>query len=256
MNRSNYDDIFIRNVYVSLLEILTTELSIEQMIGDKIENHRVKFMVSAGNSEQFMKDFFSSIPENLCDVYKAEGNYETLPFGVLHVPPQVQVMVNELANKFERGKFTQKEFDANNKIIGVGYSSRLMVLPLNITFKIDIKVATLNQLFKVWESIIDSFFQTRTRNFMYKGNKIQVMFRFPDQIDAKKNEQFDFTTTDNTAMVSFSVVAETNYPSFDKFSLTKVDNTIERYNVATTNAATDEVIGDRNGTFIDENGIT
>ena len=255
MNRSNYDEIFIRNATLTLLELLSTELFIEQVVKDKIDMVRVKFMVDAGTSEQFMKDFFSGIPDSLCDVIITEGNYETLPFGVITMPPILQIVTKDLTSKFVRGKYEKKEFDASGKIHNIGYNARFMAIPLNLTFNVEIRVSTLNQLLKVSESLMDTFFQTRTTYFYFKGNRIPVNLRFPDQLDMKKLSQFDFSTQQDIKSVKFQVIADTYYPSFDKASLVRIDNTIERFNTATTNLETGQLIGDNNGEFTDQSTI-
>lgn len=257
MNRTNTDEIFIRNITISLLEILSTELYINQVVNDKPEDHRVKFMVSAGNSEQFMKDFFLGVPDNLCvNVHKAEGNYETLPFGIIMVPPKIQINTKDLTNKFVRAKYTKKEFDENENIHGVGYNSRLLALPMSLTFNIEIRVAQINHLMKVLESVIDTFFQTRVSYTVFKGQRITMITKFPEQVDTEKLSQFDFSTVESHSSVKFSVVVDTTYPSYDKSSTLKSDNVIERFNIATTQLNTGRVIGNKSGDFIDETVLT
>jgi len=251
MNKSNLDDIFVRSAMISLLEVLSTELYIEQTIKEKTEKHQVKFMVSAGNSEQFMKDFFLGLPSNICpDVYKAEGNYETLPFGVIHIPPQIQIKTKDLTNKFIRAEYTAKETDENNKLKSVGYNARLMAIPITITFKIEIRVAQLNQLFKVLESVMDTFFQTRVKYFIFKGIRMAANLKFPEQMDIKKIEQFDFMTADNYTSLTFNVEMDTHYPSYDKSSTLKVNEKIERFN---TSLNSNIKINDQ---FTDQDSIT
>lgn len=256
MNKTNTDDIFIRNATIALLEVLSTELFFEQVVNGKTEEIRVGFMASAGTSEQFMKDFFLGIPENICpDIPKAEGNFEKLPFGVLTVPPQIQIQTKDLTNKFVRANYVKKETDDNGVIKGVGYNSRLLALPMTITYKIEIRVATMNQLLKVAESVIDTFFQTRVKYFEFKGIRIPAMIKFPEQYDIRKDQQFDFSTQDNIASLKFIVSIDTTYPSYDKSSKVRLDNTIERYNTAVKEESTDRVIGDLNGETTDQNSL-
>jgi hypothetical protein len=251
MINTNSQNIFFRNAAISLLDVLQSNISVEQVDDDESEHIPVKFMFSAGNNEQFIKDFFSE-SSIYCNDNKAEGNYESLPFGIIHVLPTFQIQTKDLTNKFVRANYTDEKKDENKKKTMQGFSARLMALPVTITFKVEIRVSTLTQLFKVTESVIDTLYANIVAYFQFRGLRIQSQFRFPDTTEFKKQEQFDFGTADNYMHVSFNVEMETYFPCFDKKTKMNRENVITQFNKNLTEGTSNHTIGDKNGEFIDE----
>ena len=249
---SNYDDIFMRNATVTLIDLLHTELTFKTVEDGKIVENKVRFMFSASSQEQFMKDFFMGLPADCRVDGYAEGNYETLPLGVIHMPPKIQVQTKDLTNKFVRAAFVDTTVNEKGEKIPIGKNARLLALPIEISFSVEIRVANLNHLFKVLESVLETFFQNRVAFFQYRGMRIQSQFRFPESIDLKKAEQFDFTTTDNYISMTIPIVMETYFPVFDKHSMRNSTNVIQQFNVGMSRDSNNETLSGIVGKFVDQ----
>lgn len=251
MVNTNYDDIFLRNASLALMNRLSRELTFKTFENGQYVTNDVRFMFSAGNQEQFMKDFFMNLPSHCKVDGFAEGNYETLPFGVIHLPPKMQIQTKDMTNKFVRANFVETEISDNGHEVPVGYNARLFTLPLQIVFTVEIKVANLNHLFKVMESSMKTMFENRVEFFQYKGLRIQAQLRFPENTELKVLEQFDFTSTDKALSMTLQVIMETYFPVFDESSKMRASNVIEQFGTS--------IIGKQNdtesrvsGAFIDQ----
>ena len=108
MNNSNTQDIFFRNLSISLLDLLNRTLEIELWRDGKPEIHTIPFYYNSGVDEGFMQDFFIGIPPSCKIAQMAEGNYDPIPRGILTLA-SFQVKTGEITNKFGQSAFYVKK---------------------------------------------------------------------------------------------------------------------------------------------------
>jgi hypothetical protein len=226
----NTKDIFMRNAALAVLDVLNREIFIELVRNDKIEKHSVPFFYNFGGDGQMMTDFFHDIPGGLKLPEHAEGNYETLPNGIVTIN-NFAIKSGDITNKFVRGTFTQEERGENDEKVMKAYSSRLFTLPMEIKFGIKIKSDNLNKTFKITEKIFDLYYKNLVTYFQYRGLRIPGQLKFPESMQNDKKYEFTYDT-DKRVITNFELDLETYYPSFDDSSTRYKGNVIRQFNIS------------------------
>lgn len=217
MTNTNTHDIFTRNAIISLLELLNAESKFNIQRNDEIIEVTVPFFYNFGKDEQFMRDFFFNLPDG-CNIPLAEGNYERVPRGIVTLQ-SAQVIAGDMTNKFIRGNYQQEERDENDRKKIVGHSARLFNIPLSLTFSVEVRTDTLNEIFKIFEMFLNTFYANRVVHFQFRGLRIPGSFKFPDTTEINNNYVFDFNSApDNFSSVKLTITMETYFPSFDSAS--------------------------------------
>lgn len=246
MKTLNTDDIFLRNLTISLLDLLNSEMEFSLSRDDHKTSFNVPFVYNYGTDEGFLKDFYIGLPDD-CRIPVAEGTYDIIPRGIVTLS-SFQVKSSDLTNKFVRGSYTEHERGENDQNILTGYSAQLFTLPLSVKFDIKIICDNLNKAFKIAESMLNINYANRVMYFQYNGVRIPAQFQFPTQENIEKQYKFSFTDN-NKLTITLSVDVETYFPSFEATSKRKSQNVMERINVRrrtdggdtlTSNAWTDQ----------------
>lgn len=224
MKNLNTDDIFFRNLTVSLLDLLNRKFTIEQKVDDVTENKSIPFFYNFGNDEQFMKDFFIGIPDD-CFVPKAEGNHDQVPRGIITWQGS-SVSTSDITNKFIRGTYSAPSRGVNSERKMDAYSAFLFAIPFNVTYGVEIKTSTLNQAFKVMEMVLE-LYANRVMYFQFRGMRIPAQFKFPESQQLDKKTEFDYTV-DQMGTIKFQITVETYFPSFNKDSIRLRRNVMDK----------------------------
>lgn len=247
----NTHDIFFRNAIIAFLDLLNTESKFQIVRKEQLTDVAIPFFYNFGNDEQFMKDFFFNLPPD-CNIPLAEGNYEKVPRGIVTFNT-FQVSTRDMVNKFVSGNYNREVRDSNNRKINEAHSANLMALPLNLTFKLEVRFDTLNEALKLAEMFLDNFYANRVNFFQYKGNRIPWQLRFPDSDDINKNYTFDYNTQPtNYYSLTLGVTMETYFPSFDKASDRKRKNVMTQINPVTINAQTGLPLSGNTSSWVDQ----
>jgi len=224
MKNLNTDDIFFRNLTISLLDLLNRKFTIEQKVDDITENRSIPFFYNFGNDEQFMKDFFIGIPDD-CVVPKAEGNHDQVPRGIVTYTG-ASISTSDITNKFVRGNYSAPSRGVNDERKMDAYSAFLFAIPFQATYSVEIKTSTLNQSFKIMEMILE-LYANRVMYFQFKGMRIPAQFKFPKSQQLEKQTNFDYTV-DQMGTIKFQITVETYYPSFNRDSIRNRKNIMEQ----------------------------
>ena len=228
MKTLNTDDIFLRNLSISFLDLLNSTMLIDQSRNDTKESYAVPFLYNFGTDEGFLRDFYIGLPDD-CNIPVAEGTYDMIPRGIVTMTA-FQVKNSDITNRFIRGQFTEIEKNANDQNVLTGYSAQLYSLPLVVNFGVKIITSTINQAMRIAESMLDLNYSNRVMYFQYKGTRIPAGFHFPENETIDK--KYSFTYADNNKLhVNFSVDVETYFPSFEQTSKRKSSNVMERINL-------------------------
>ena len=123
MNTLNTDDIFLRNLTISLLDLLNSEMHLTIARADHKETFSVPFLYNFATDEGFLKDFYVGLPDN-CEIPVAEGAYDIIPRGIVSLTT-FEVSSADITNKFVRGQFSATEKGDNDANILTGYSAKL-----------------------------------------------------------------------------------------------------------------------------------
>ncbi len=225
MKTLNTDNIFLRNLTISLLDLLNSVMTITISRNDADETYTVPFMYNFGTDEGFLKDFYVGLPDN-CRIPVSEGTYDINPRGIVTLN-SFQVMKSDITNRFIRGQYTETEKNAKGENVLTGYSAQLYSLPMNVSFDVKVMTVSINQAFKVAETILDLTYANRVMYFRYKGTRIPAQFHFSE--NERVDKKYSFTYADNNLLiVNTAVEVETYFPSFETSSKRKSSNVMER----------------------------
>ena len=228
MKTLNTDDIFFRNVGISLMALLNQELYIPISRDGHKNFWAVPFSYNFATDEGFMKDFYVGLP-NECEVPVAEGTYDRIPRGIITYN-SFQVMSANLTNKFVRGQFTEQERGDNDRNIITAYSAQLFSLPLSVKFDIKVVCDNLNKALKITEEMLKLYYSNRVWYFQYNGLRIPAQFQFPENETLDKVYKFTYADSDKLH-VGLTVEIETYLPAFEQTSKRKASNVMERINI-------------------------
>lgn len=226
----NTDDIFFRNLSISLLELLNGLITIDQARGNSKETFNVPFQYNFGSDEQFLKDFYVGLPDD-CNIPVSEGTYDVIPRGIVTLD-SFQVKPSDVTNRFVRGQYTEVEKNDVDENVLTGYSAQLYSLPFHAVFSIKIITASINQAFKIAERIVDLTYAHRVMYFRYKGIRIPAQFTFPESEQIERKYQFTYADQ-NKLHVNLKVDVETYFPSFETTSKRLSTNIMERIQINT-----------------------
>jgi hypothetical protein len=228
MKTLNTDDIFLRNLSISFLDLLNSNMNITIARNDTKEEFAVPFLYNYGTDEGFLRDFYIGLPDN-CQIPVAEGTYDIVPRGIITLS-SFQVNSGDITNRFIRGQYTEVEKNAQDQNVLTGYSAQLYSLPLIIKFEVKMIASTINQAMKLAERMLDLNYSNRVMYFQYNGIRIPAAFHFPENETIDK--KYQFTYADNNKLhVTLSVDVETYFPSFEQSSKRKSSNIMERINL-------------------------
>ena len=219
----NTDDIFLRNLTISLIQLLNSTITYSGYQENTLKKINVPFSYNYGSNEGFLKDFYIGLPDE-CRVNFAEGTYDKYPLGIITLS-NFQVSSADITNKFTRGNYTEVQTGENDEPILTALSARLYSIPLSVKFDIQIKCESVNQAFKIAESMLLVNFSNRVMYFQYNGLRIPAQFQFPTSESVKK--PYAFSLMDDTCItIDLQVDVETYLPSFDQSSKLHSNNKI------------------------------
>lgn len=210
LEKYNTDDVFLRGVIMGLIRSFNDKLTYIQ-VNDKQEVLEVfvPFFYSMTGDESFLQDFFIEYKECLTDKPIAEGNYDVLPRGIVTMQSS-EINTGSLGNKFTRMTYSKESLEGEMKT----YSSYTNSVPLNLSFNVAMKVDTMLDSFKIYQSVISTFYKTYTYSFEYQGFRIPVQVGFPESYEINKQLEFSYASNDYIQF-NFSVAVETYFPEKD-----------------------------------------
>lgn len=211
LEKYNTDDVFLRGLITSLLKSMNDKLKYIQ-INDQQEvlETYIPFFYSLTGDESFLQDFFIKYTNCKTDEVVAEGNYDVIPRGVVSLQ-SVQIDVQGLSNKYTRMSYAQEDLKGEMKTL----SSFTNSVPLNIAFDVTIKVDTLLDAFKIFQSVVTTFYKTYQFSFEYEGFRIPAQVGFPESYDMTKQLEFSYQNNPQYIDFKFTVAAETYFPEKD-----------------------------------------
>jgi len=211
LEKYNVDDVFLRNVIVGLLRSLNERLTYTQ-INDKQEilNVYVPFLYSMSGDESFLKDYYLDYFD--CDDEQpfADGNYDVIPRGIVNLS-NVNIDPNALTNGFIRTTYNKESTEGEMKAL----SAYTNFIPLILSFDITLRTDTLLDTFKLFQSIIQTFYKVYSFNVEFGGMPIPVQVGFPEDYPNDKQLEFTYGSTQKFIETKFNIIIETYFPQKD-----------------------------------------
>lgn len=209
--RKNTDDIFVRSIYVGIINVLNNQIFYENVLGpnnDEYDIVEIPFFPSTTDDERYLQDFF--LNWNDCNYpKKVDGNIDPLPRGVVTLDG-MNIDTSALTQRWIRGEFA-KNIDGRIET----YNAYINSLPMNMTFNVEIRTDTMVEAFKAVQAILDTFYKVRVFNVNYRGFMIPCQVTFPEDYPVEKTLEFSYPS-DNLISLSFTLEVETYYPVVDE----------------------------------------
>jgi hypothetical protein len=211
LEKFNTDEVFLRNLISALLRSFNEKLKYRQINDQQqVLEVFVPFFYSLTGDEPFLQDFF--IHYRNCDTDKpiAEGNYDVIPRGVVSLQSS-EINTQSLGNKFTRTSYAVETVQGEMKT----FSAYTNSVPLALTFSVRMKVDTLLDAFKIYQSVITTFYKTYSFSFEFDGYRIPAQVGFPESYDMTKQLEFSYNNLPQLIEFNFSVAVETYFPEKD-----------------------------------------
>ena len=207
----NTDDVFLRSLIAGLLQNLNDKLKYTQ-INDKQDRLEVyiPFFYSFTGDESFLQDLFINYSNCANSKQIAEGDYDIIPRGIVKIE-SVTINTQRLSNKFSRMSYTQEDINGQIKT----FSSFTNSIPLDVSIGIIIKLDTMLDTFKIFQTTIETFYKTFSYSFSYGGFKINCQVGFPDNYSMEKQFDFSYAGSQRYIEFNFNVEIETYLPQKD-----------------------------------------
>jgi len=211
LEKFNTDEVFLRGLITSLMRSMNDNVKYTQ-IDDQQEVLEIfiPFFYSLTGDESFLQDFFIRYRNCKTDQIIAEGNYDVIPRGVVSLQG-IQIDLQGLANKYTRMNYAVEDLKGEMKT----FSSFTNSIPLSIAFNVAVKVDTLLDAFKIFQSVLTTFYKTYQFSFEYEGFRIPAQVGFPDAYEINKQLEFTYQSNPQFIDFNFSIAVETYFPEKD-----------------------------------------
>jgi hypothetical protein len=211
LEKYNTDDVFLRNLIVAFLRSLNDKVTYKQ-VNDQQQVLKVyiPFFYSITGDESFLQDFYLEYKNCLTDEPHAEGNYDVIPRGIVNMS-SVQIDVQGILNPNVRLSYTLEDTKGMMKT----YSSYTKPVPLTVDFTIKVISDSVLDSFKIFQSVITTFYKTYTFGFEYEGFRISAIAGFPEQVPNDKQFEFTYANVQKFITSEFSVQIQTYFPEKD-----------------------------------------
>lgn len=211
LEKYNTDEVFLRSLITAFLRTLNEKLKYRQVNDQQqILEVFVPFYYSMTGDEPFLQDFFLHYRNCETDALLAEGNYDVIPRGIVTIGAS-EINTQSLGNKFVRTSYAVETVKGEMKT----FSSYTNSIPLSISFDITIKVDTLLDAFKIYQSTLTTFYKTYPFSFEFEGYRIPAQVGFPEGYEMSKQLEFTYLTNPQLIDFKFSVACETYFPERD-----------------------------------------
>ncbi len=200
---SNFDDVFLRDVTVSLISQLHNKLKWYVGFEDKRVLVTIPFRYSLSGDERYLLDAFiddtvGNRPELNIDqlqrgmVLLTSRTTKTTDFSNPNVPIQVY-----------------KEVDGQLQKVTI---SNQRMLPLKLTYDVTIKVSTESEMFKCEQAIWNSLYPYKYFHFDWNYYRINCTMSIPDAVSTEIPREIAGITGEDKKTVKFSIDVNTYYP--------------------------------------------
>jgi hypothetical protein len=211
LEKFNTDEVFLRGLIVGMLRALNEKLTYTQVNDQQqVLEVYVPFFYSMSGDESFLQDFFLQYEDCDGNSVFAEGNYDVIPRGIVNLTG-VQIDTSALTSGFVRATYNQEDTKGQMR----AFSSYMKSIPLTGSFSVVIKVDTLLDAFKLFQSTINTFYKVLHFSFEHEGMKIPVQVGFPESYDNDKQQEFTYQSVQKRIQFSFNLQLETYYPQKD-----------------------------------------
>ena len=224
----NSDDSVVRHLIIGLLADLNNKLYFYRQVDANTRKAiDVPFYYSITGDDQFLRDNFlfstASGPDCHPDVGFADGNYDVVPRGVAKLTG-MSIDSGSLVNKRNIGTYTKM----NSEGAMEGYQSEFEMIPVELSFDIEILISSTLDAFKITEMMVKTLYKSNNFN-VEVGHLDEATYRLnsyyaiPDDFEIQSPIDFTFDDKDKYK-ITFPIVVNSFIPAFEFDSETHVGN--------------------------------
>lgn len=201
----NYEDVFLRNVTVGLLDTLEGEIHWYYNFSKGKKKVVVPFYYSLTGQEKFLLDSFHD--DVVSDNRLTDLDASPIPRGILTLTG-FDMITDELTNPNVWIKTTYE--DSNEVKTSL---QRIRPIPISVKYDMSIILNTENDYFKCSEALMNTIGIYKYYTFQYKNFNINAVLQMPDSNQFEITRDMTISTKNEISLkVSFEVV--TYYPGF------------------------------------------
>lgn len=215
----NSDDSVVRHLIIGLLADLNNKLYFYRQIDANTRKAiDVPFYYSITGDDQFLRDNFlfstASGPDCHPDVGFADGNYDVVPRGVAKLTG-MSIDSGSLVNKRNIGSYTKM----NSEGAMEGYQSEFEMIPVELSFDIEILISSTLDAFKITEMMVKTLYKSNNFN-VEVGHLDEATYRLnsyyaiPDDFEIQSPIDFTFDDKDKYK-ITFPITVNSFIPAFE-----------------------------------------
>jgi hypothetical protein len=226
----NKDDVTIRNIIIGLLATLYDNIHWYNQIGNKVDERiliKVPFYFSTTGTERYLQDNFLNNVDFDPDMLKAETFYNKIPRGIIDLSG-VTIESAAIVNKYVRMEHQVQEADGTLNT----YNTEAFMVPILLDVDGTIYVDSILDQMKCTESLIRTFFKSKTYQIDTAYTRIPCLIVFPDDYATERTVEFSFTDK-KEFKVTFSLQIKAHIPIFKENTTFFAGNTMESFQANT-----------------------
>jgi len=206
-DKKNYEDVFIRTVTASVLDILEGEVYWEYEFTTGIVPVSVPFYYSMTGDERFLMDSF--VDDVVSDNRKTELNTDQRPIGFLTWTGW-NMSEDEINNPNVWMKVAIEDKDEIKRIL-----ARVRPYPMVLKYEMGIILNSENDVFKCAEAVLDTLGVNKYFQFQYRSLNINGVINFSTDNQYEKERTINLTSK-NEIKFNLNFEVKTSYPAFRK----------------------------------------
>lgn len=206
--KTNSDNVFFRALVVAFINALNEKIRYDVIVSPtESRPFTLDFYYSLVGDGRFIQDNFINMDN--CKFEFADGNYDPIPRGVVSISG-IEMPEDTLTNNYVRIEY-QKLVDGAMKT----YSAQAIIVPLRVTFQVDVIVDILLDYFRIAQVAFSEFFKTIPFSFRYETIRIPARAMIPAPLPGEKPYSYTYGD-DQRIKMGFTIEVETYLPVIDQ----------------------------------------
>jgi hypothetical protein len=206
--KTNSDNVFFRALVVAFINSLNERIRYDVVVSPtESRPFSLDFYYSIVGDGRFIQDNFINMDN--CTLSFADGNYDPIPRGVVSIQG-IEMPEDSLTNNYVRIEY-QKLVEGAMKT----YSAQAIIVPLRVTFQVDIIVDILLDYFRIVQVAFSEFFKTIPFSFRYESIRIPARAMLPSPLPGEKPYSYSYSD-DQRIKMGFTIEVETYLPVIDQ----------------------------------------
>lgn len=233
----NYDGLFLRNAQIAVLQFLNCNLKTEYIENNKKRTFWIPFILGSHAGDEryfqdyFMKDQWNELKKNNQTI---DGILNTKPLGILTLD-SISISPDEFTN---RHVFVERTVLDNIDNLHKTEMVKLNRLPISMSYSIEIKCNTLNEIYRLWENFLHTFYKNKQLQFMWKQIPIYAQIGFSEDANIGSHSYEISFGDEAEKSLELSLEMETYFPVLDESSAYKLTDTIQEFKFNITDEKT------------------